>query len=105
MRALSRSTLAVAAVLAATVCSSWVTSPVASAGAGTNRVMASAPTLTTLTNQVVPNLGSYTDLGPVGRDQQVLAAIALQHDNAAIQAVEAELYDPTSSSYHQWLTP
>src|SRR5436190_6844668 len=105
MRALSRSSLAAAIAAAATICCTWVTTPVA--GAGTNRIDASAPQLTTLTNEVVPNLAnpSFTDLGPVARDQQVIVAIALQHDQAAIQAAQSALYDPASPSYHQWLTP
>jgi hypothetical protein len=64
----------------------------------------SVPT-TTLTADVVPSLGSYTDLGPVASDQQMNVVVPLQHDTAAIAAYEASLNNPSSSSYEQWLTP
>jgi hypothetical protein len=60
---------------------------------------------TTLTADVVPALGSYTDLGPVASDQLMNVVVPLQHNNAAIAAYEASLNDPSSSSYEQWLTP
>jgi hypothetical protein len=60
---------------------------------------------TTLTADVVPSLGSYTDLGPVASDQQMNVVVPLQHDTAAIAAYEASLNNPSSSSYEQWLTP
>jgi hypothetical protein len=60
---------------------------------------------TTLTADVVPSLGSYTDLGPVASDQQMNVVVPLQHDTAAIAAYEASLNNQSSSSYEQWLTP
>ena len=60
---------------------------------------------TTLTADVVPALGSYTDLGSGGRrpaDERRRPAAAR---HAAIAAYEASLNDPKSASYEQWLTP
>jgi hypothetical protein len=54
-------------------------------GATSTIVAAGAPT-TTLAADVVPALGSYTDLGPLASDQQLTVVIPLQHDNAAIAA-------------------
>jgi hypothetical protein len=79
----------------------------ASAATGaTSAVVASANVqTTTLTNDVLPGLGSYTDLGPVAADQQMQVVVPLQHDDAAVAAYEASLNDPSSASYEQWLTP
>jgi pseudomonalisin len=60
---------------------------------------------TTLAADVVPNLGTYADLGPIAADRQLNVVVPLQHDDAAIAAYEASLNDPSSSSYEQWLTP
>jgi pseudomonalisin len=60
---------------------------------------------TTLPGDVVPNLGSLTDLGPIASDQRLNVVIPLAHDTAAIAAYEASLNDPSSSNYEQWLTP
>src|SRR5436305_14838931 len=79
----------------------------ASSAAGSNyAIVASANVATTtLTNDVLPDLGSYTDLGPVAAGQRMQVVVPLQHDDAAIAAYEASLNDPSSSSYEQWLTP
>jgi pseudomonalisin len=79
----------------------------ASAATGaTSAIVASANVqTTTLTNDVLPALGSYTDLGPVAASQRMQVVVPLQHDTAAIAAYEASLNDPSSSSYEQWLTP
>jgi pseudomonalisin len=79
----------------------------ASAAAGSTSATAASPSVatTTLTNDVLPNLGSYTDLGPVAADRQVEVVVPLQHDDAAIAAYEASLNDPSSANYEQWLTP
>src|ERR1051326_357051 len=60
---------------------------------------------TTLANDVVPSIGSYTDLGPVAADQQMNVVVPLQHDDAAIAAYENSLNDPSSPNYEHWLTP
>jgi pseudomonalisin len=77
-----------------------------SAAGSTSAIVASANVATTtLTNDVVPDLGSYTDLGPVAADQRMQVVVPLQHDDAAITAYEASLNDPSSANYEQWLTP
>src|SRR5437867_1317344 len=58
----------------------------------------SVPT-TTLANAVLPNLGAYTDLGTIAPGQEIRVVIPLQHDGAAIAALEASLNDPSSSNY------
>jgi pseudomonalisin len=80
---------------------------VASAANGGNSAVAAATNVptTTLPADVVPNLGSYTDLGPVAAGQQMNVVVPLQHDDAAIARYEASLNDPSSASYEQWLTP
>ena len=60
---------------------------------------------TTLPNDVVPALASYTDLGPVAANKQLNVVVPLAHDTRAIAAYEASLNDPNSPSYEQWLTP
>jgi pseudomonalisin len=78
----------------------------AATGANHPAIAASANTpTTTLTTDVVPALGSYTDLGPVASNQLVTVVVPLQHNDAAIAAYEASLNNPSSSSYEQWLTP
>src|SRR3954453_5544189 len=79
----------------------------ASAATGaTSAIVASANVhTTTLTSDVLPDLGSYTDLGPVAAGQKMQVVVPLQHDDAAIAAYEASLNDPSSSNYEQWLTP
>lgn len=78
----------------------------ASSAAGSNSAtVASNAYTTTLTNDVLPDLGSYTDLGPVAAGQQMQVVVPLQHDDAAIAAYEASLNDPSSVNYEQWLTP
>src|SRR3954454_15300926 len=79
----------------------------ASAATGaTSAIVASANVdTTTLTSDVLPDLGSYTDLGPVAAGQKMQVVVPLQHDDAATAAYEASLNDPSSSNYEQWLTP
>jgi hypothetical protein len=79
----------------------------ASSAAGSNSAIVASTNVptTTLTNDVLPDLGSYTDLGPVAADQQMQVVVPLQHDDAAIAAYEASLNDPSNASYEQWLTP
>jgi pro-kumamolisin-like protein len=74
-------------------------------GASTAIVGSANVTTTTLTSDVLPDLGSYTDLGPVATGQRMQVVVPLQHDDAAIAAYEASLNDPSSSNYEQWLTP
>jgi hypothetical protein len=69
------------------------------------RVARTSVPVTTLANAVVPKLSTYTDLGAVAPDKQVNVVIPLQHDDAAVAALEASLNDPSSPSYQQWLTP
>ncbi|HZT94945.1 MAG TPA: S53 family peptidase [Gaiellaceae bacterium] len=79
----------------------------ASAAAGANSgitATTNVPT-TTLPADVVPNLGTYTDLGPVASDQVMNVVVPLQHDEQAIADYEASLNDPSSANYEQWLTP
>jgi pseudomonalisin len=61
--------------------------------------------VTTLAGDVVPALSSYADLGRVAPDKQLNVAITLQHDDAAIAALESSLNDPASTNYENWLTP
>jgi hypothetical protein len=79
----------------------------ASAASGANHANVAATNVptTTLPADVVPALGSYTDLGPVAADRQLNVVVPLQHDNAAIAAYEASLNNPSSPSYEQWLAP
>ena len=72
---------------------------------GAASVHAQGPALTMLDSQVLPHLSSYTDLGPTPADQVFQVAIAMQHDNAAVQRAVSDLYNPASPSFHQWLTP
>jgi pseudomonalisin len=67
--------------------------------------MTSGMPVTTLAQDVVPNLGSYADQGEVPAGQQMNVVVTLQHDDAAIAAFEGSLNDPASASYEQWLTP
>jgi pro-kumamolisin-like protein len=77
----------------------------AASGATSTIVASTNVQTTTLTNDVLPALGSYTDLGPVAASQQMQVVVPLQHDDAAIAAYEASLNDPSSANYEQWLTP
>jgi pseudomonalisin len=77
----------------------------AATGSGTTIVAATNVPTTTLPADVVPALGSYTDLGPVAAGQQMNVVIPLQHDDASIARYEASLNDPSSVNYQQWLTP
>src|ERR1044071_5760224 len=79
----------------------------ASTAAGSNSTIVASPNVatTTLANDVLPDLGSYTDLGPVAADRQMQAVVPLRHDDAALAAYEASLNDPSSANYEQWLTP
>src|SRR5690242_17463292 len=77
-----------------------------SAAGSTSGTYASANVqTTTLTSDVLPDLGSYTDLGAVAAGQRMQVVVPLQRDDAAIAAYEASLNDPSSSNYEQWLTP
>jgi hypothetical protein len=100
MKSQSRALVALVLVLAAVAFAAG-----AANGTNTATVAATNVPTTTLTADVVPDLGSYTDLGPVASDQQMNVVVPLQHDDAAIAAYEASLNDPSSSSYEQWLTP
>jgi hypothetical protein len=100
MKSQSRALVALVLVLAAVAFAAG-----AANGTSTATVAATNVPTTTLTADVVPDLGSYTDLGPVASDQQMNVVVPLQHDDAAIAAYEASLNDPSSSSYEQWLTP
>jgi len=76
------------------------------ATSATSAIVASANVqTTTLANDVLPDLGSYTDLGPVAAGQRTQVVVPLQHDDAAIAAYEASLNNPSSPNYEQWLTP
>src|ERR1051326_7813750 len=74
-------------------------------GAGAPIVASTSVQTTTLAADIVPNLASYADLGPIASGQQLNVVIPLKHDDAAIASYEASLNDPSSSSYEQWLTP
>jgi pseudomonalisin len=61
---------------------------------------------TTLSRDVVHHLDAATLVGPVPASQQVSVGIMLQSPNAAAEdAYLAQLYDPSSSSYQQFLDP
>jgi hypothetical protein len=100
MKVQSRALAALLVVLAAFVFGT-------SAATGSNPVVVAVTNVqtTTLANDVVPGLGSYTDLGPVAGGQQMQVVVPLQHDDAAIATYEASLNNPSSASYQQWLTP
>jgi len=74
-------------------------------GASTPITASTSVKTTTLAADVVPNLATYADLGPIASDRQLNVVVPLQHDDAAIASYEAKLNDPSSSSYEQWLTP
>ena len=75
-------------------------------GASPAPIARSASTATTvLANDVVPNLGTYTDLGAVAPGKQMQAVVVLKHDDAAIAAFESSLANPASPNYQSWLTP
>src|SRR4029077_17323131 len=80
---------------------------VATAATGSNAPIIAKPSVqtTTLANDVVPDLASYTDLGAVPASKKMNVAIPLAHDTQAIASYEASLNDPNSSSYEQWVTP
>jgi subtilase family serine protease len=74
--------------------------------------VSSAPTgaapapATSLSNDVVQNLNLATLNGPVPSSQRMTVGIFLASPHqAAEDAFVAQLYDPTSSSYHKFLTP
>jgi hypothetical protein len=96
----SRAAAALVIVLAA-----FAFAATAATGANPAIVATTSVATTTLTADVVPALGSYTDLGPVDAGQQMNVVVPLQHDTQAIAAYEASLNDPKSASYEQWLTP
>jgi hypothetical protein len=100
MKDQSRAVAALLIVLAA-----FAFSATAATGAHTAIVGSANVATTTLAADVVPALGSYTDLGPVASNQLLNVVVPLQHNDAAIAAYEASLNDPSSSSYEQWLTP
>ena len=61
-------------------------------------------TTTTLNNDVVHYLSAATLLGPVPASQQVTVGVVLNNPNqAAEDAYLAQLYDPNSSIYQQFL--
>jgi pseudomonalisin len=79
---------------------------VSSATAATSPITAQTNlTTTTLPADVVPSLGTYTDLGPVAAGQQMNVVVPLRHDDKAIADYVASLTDPSSSKYEHWLTP
>jgi len=82
-----------------------VLSVTSATGAASPIVASTGFSTTTLTADVVPNLASYADLGPIAPDQQLNVVVPLKHDDAAIASYEASLNDPSSSNYEQWLTP
>jgi len=92
-------------VLAIAIAAAFAFWATAAAGSTATTVASANVQTTTLTNDVVPDLGSYTDLGPVAAGQPMQVVVPLQHDNAAIASYEASLNDPSSASYEQWLTP
>src|SRR6476646_8360743 len=79
----------------------------ASAAPGSNPVVVATTNVPTalLPADVVPNLGTFTDLGAVAAGKQMQVVVPLQHDDAAIARYEASLDNPSSASYEQWLTP
>src|SRR5581483_7905112 len=61
---------------------------------------------TTLTTDVVHNLGLATLTGPVAPTRTVTVGVFLSNPNqAAEDAYVAQLYDPTSANYHNFLDP
>src|SRR5579862_1880469 len=61
---------------------------------------------TTYIPNVLPGLSLATLVGPAPAAQTMRLDIALSHPNAAgEQAAYAAMYNPTSATYHQFLTP
>ena len=105
MRISPRRMLVGATALAVAGVSSGIAATVAP-GASPAPIMRNASTATTvLANDVVPNLGTYADLGAVAPGKQMQAVVVLKHDDAAIAAFQSSLESPASPNYQQWLTP
>src|ERR1700750_2402187 len=92
---------AAAVVVVLALLAFWAT---AATGASSG-IDAKSVATTTLAADVVPALGSYTDLGPVAAGKPMQVVVPLQHDDRAIASYEASLNDPSSPNYEQWLTP
>jgi pseudomonalisin len=96
--------LAAAPLLATLLALAPGSSAAATATAAFHATHPAAPTVV-LSGQVVPGLASMRDLGAVDPATTIDAALVLQRDQTAINAFQAELYNPKSASYHRWLTP
>jgi len=74
--------------------------------AGSGSASSTLGTTTTLTSDVVHYLGAATLLGPVPASRQITVGVVLEGANAAAEdAYLAQLYDPSSSNYQQFLDP
>lgn len=63
------------------------------------------PRLTALPHEVLPGLSRLHDLGPLPTGQRVLVAITLKQDLNSLYRAEWNFYNPSSPSYHRFLTP
>jgi subtilase family serine protease len=80
---------------------------------GTTGLTAAAPAVATssggivrLAGDVLPQLASYTDLGPTATSRHMQLDITIARPNpAGEQALYHALYTPGSGSYHDFLTP
>jgi|GEM_PF-979527 len=84
-----------AALLGAAICA-----VLSASAAGT-----SVPSTTRLGADVLPGLAKAQRLGSIDPAKTLVVAVTVKHDLAAIDRAEAALYDPSSPSYHQFLTP
>src|SRR6266498_1755671 len=74
--------------------------------AGSGSASSTLGTTTTLMSDVVHYLGAATLLGPVPASRQITVGVVLEGANAAAEdAYLAQLYDPSSSNYQQFLDP
>src|SRR6266536_5509851 len=74
--------------------------------AGSGSASSTLGTTTTLTSDVVHYLGAATLLGPVPASRQITVGVVLENANGAAEdAYLAQLYDPSSSNYQQFLDP
>src|SRR5437660_6483517 len=75
--------------LIVTVLTGWLLAAPAGAVTAQTPALRSFGGLTRLSNEVVPTLSRFTDLGAVQGTKQVRIAVVLQHDQRALRSYEA----------------
>jgi pseudomonalisin len=78
---------------------------VVATGAAVPAHAASAPTLTTLTGEVVHGLASDTLIGAVSDNAPMRVALGLSVDTAARDSAYSAIFDKSSPDYHDFYTP